>query len=98
MLIQKKVNKKKNTILAIVAVVFFIVTVGLIFYLLRSDSEEPPPDLGAQGTSPFLPTQVAPKFSTEILDDARIKELKLHGPAEVQVQLRGRKDDPFAAF
>ena len=98
MLIQKKTSKKKNIILTIVAIAFFAATIVLIFWLLAGDSEVEISQLGAQSEFFVPPTRLQTEFSTEILNDQRIKELKQYGPSEVKVQQRGRKDDPFVPF
>jgi hypothetical protein len=94
MLAQKKVSKKKNKITAIIIVIVLIATAALLLIMfVKPGSNETP--LGAF----IAPTSTIPTtINKDVLDDARVKSLKQFGPGEVEVQNRGRSDNPFKAF
>ena len=95
MLAQKKVSKKKNMILGGVTAVLFVVA-AIFVYLTFFTS--PDIDLAGAGVLTAPRSSVDTSFDTTIFEDPRINSLKQYGPAEVQVEKRGRKVDPFKAF
>ncbi|MBI4122115.1 MAG: hypothetical protein HY461_02180 [Parcubacteria group bacterium] len=94
MLIQTKTTSKLRLPLL---VVLGILAMATIYILVRTYASSPDADL----TAPSLVPAVAgfkTNFQTKVLDDVRLKGLRMHGPAEVQVQERGQKADPFQPF
>ena len=93
MLVQTQVKSKSRLPLLIVLGLVFLVTGVVIFrtYFTEPDIDLTPPELTVQGS--FSTT-----FDTDVLEDVRVKGLQMHGSAEVQVQERGRKPNPFQPF
>jgi hypothetical protein len=94
MLVQTQTKSKARLPLLIVMGVLFLATGVLLYrtYFVATDIDLAPPPLSVSSSS-FQTT-----FETDILEDVRIKGLRMHGSAEVQVQERGLKDNPFQAF
>lgn len=72
----------------------FAVTAIVIYrtYFVQPDIDLNPPELTV-GNAALQTT-----FDTDVLEDVRVRGLQMHGSAEVQVQERGRKPDPFQPF
>lgn len=94
MLVQTQTKSKARLPLLIVLGALFLATGILLYrtYFVQTDIELTNADL-VLPASAFQTT-----FDTDILEDVRIKGLRMHGSAEVQVQERGRNADPFQAF
>ena len=93
MLVQKGSSKKRTSVLAAVAIVLLLATAGVVYYVFFT---EPDVDTVSADVRP-VPT-IQTTFPVSILENEKLKALKLYGPAEVTVSERGRKANPFEAF
>lgn len=94
MLVQTQTKSKSRLPLLIVLGLVFAVTAVVIYrtYFGQTDIDLSPPELTVNGAG------FATTFDTDVLEDVRVKGLQMHGNAEVQVQERGRKPNPFQPF
>ena len=71
-----------------------IVTAGVVYYVFFTQ-----PIVNLVNADQVLQRRsIDTSFQTEILENDKLKDLRLFGLQEVKVQLRGRKSDPFEAF
>ncbi len=94
MLVQNAKNSKRSKVLSVVAIVLMVITAGVVYWTFFND---PVVDL-VNADQVLRTSSIDTSFPTEVLEDQKIQELRLYGPSEVKVQLRGRKADPFLAF
>lgn len=95
MLIQSAAGKSKSRLpLLIVLGLLFLGTGFVIFrtYFSQADIDLTPADVSLPSS------RFNTSFDTKVLDDSRVKGLRMHGVAEVQVQERGQKPNPFQPF
>ncbi len=96
MITQKKTSKKRNMVMGIIVGIALIITLVIVYFgFIRQ------PDIGVDvlGNGLISPgAQLNTEFNTSIFEDSRIQNLKQFGPSEVQVQFRGRSEDPFQPF
>ena len=96
MIAKKTVSKKKNMVMGVVLIVVLIVTGVFVYIAFFSSPDIDFDTLGANGLT--APGTIKTKINTEVLNDPRVESLNQYGPAEVTVQYRGRKADPFDPF
>ena len=97
MLVKKKVSRKKNIVMGSIAGAIVLVTLILMFVLLLKPQSSTQKDaVSMEAAVPM--SRIKTTFDTSILEDDRVKNLRQYGPAEVLVQQRGRKADPFQPF
>lgn len=95
MIAQKKTSKKRTMILGGIVAIAIIATIIMLYFIYR----EPDIALDALGGGLTAPApSLDTTFNTEIFEDSRVQNLRQFGPAEVQVQFRGRSTDPFQPF
>ena len=94
MLIQTQAKSKSRTPLLIVLGLLVVITIIVAY---RASSGGSSGEIAAPDMQVPIGTIIT-TYSTDILNDVRIKGLKHFGAADVQVAERGRRPDPFAAF
>lgn len=93
MMTQGKMSQKKKTAYTIGILVVLIVT-GVLLWMMYapvSDQEQ------AGAIAPILPA-VNQNIDLSILENSSVSDLKQYGPQEVEVNLRGSKQNPFQSF
>ena len=93
MLVQKKTQSKTRLPLLIVAGILLVATLGVAYWTYFSPSGTS----GLGAPSPASGATFSTNLDTSVLNDSRLKNLTMHGDAQVNVQQLGRKA-PFQPF